>query len=135
MHKFTRKEKTFLGLQRVGRIAQVGADGLPHTTPLCHVFSKGVLYIETGVASWKVRNLKAGKQVAYVVDEYTEDWDSLRGIRLLGTAEVLKSGKEYNAAKRLLFRKFPQFKALGWTDGVQVVLKITPTWTKSWGLE
>lgn len=135
MRKFTGKERVFLELQRVGRVAQVGDDGLPHTTPLCHVFSKGALYIETGVASWKVRNLKPSKQVAYVVDEYTEDWDSLRGIRLRGTAEVLKSGKEYLAAKRMLIRKFPQFKALGWTDGVQVVLKITPTWAKSWGLE
>jgi nitroimidazol reductase NimA-like FMN-containing flavoprotein (pyridoxamine 5'-phosphate oxidase superfamily) len=135
VYKFTRKEKVFLGLQRVGRIAQVGEDGLPHTTPLCHVFSKGALYIETGVASWKVRALNTGNQVAYVVDEYTEDWDSLRGVRLHGTAEVLKSGKEYNTAKRLLMRKFPQFKAMGWKDGVQVVLKITPTRATSWGLE
>lgn len=134
MHRLSPKERVFLELQRVGRMALLAGDGLPHVTPLCHVFARGALYIETNVASWKVRNLGGGQEVAYVVDEYTEDWGSLRGVRVQGTAEVLREGVEYTVAKRLLKRKFPQFKAMDWTDGVNVVIKITPTRATSWGL-
>lgn len=134
MHKFSRKERAFLELQRVGRMAQMGEDGLLHATPLCHVFARGVLYIETNARSWKVRNLGAGQQVAYVVDEYTEVWGNLRGVRMQGKVEVLRDGAEYSSAKRLLMRKFPQFRNMGWKDGTNVVLKIAPTRATSWGL-
>lgn len=135
MYSFSRKERAFLEVQRVGHMAQVGKDRLPHVTPLCHALGPKVLYIETGGASWKVRNLRGRPQVAYVVDEYTEEWGKLRGIRIQGTAEVLREGKEYQSAKRLLFRKFPyQFRKMGWKDGVNVVLKITPVKATAWGL-
>ena len=134
MYRFSRKERHFLEVQRVGRWAQVGTDGLPHATPLCYAFSKGVIYIGTERDSWKVQNLRAGTWVAFVVDEYTEEWDSLRGIRLWATAEVLRQGPEYQAAKRLLFRKYPQWRRLGWTDGETVVLKLTPQRATAWGV-
>ena len=133
MYRFTRKERAFLELQRVGRIAVVGPEGAPHVSPLCHVFSKGVLYIEADAASWKVSNASRRKEVAYVVDEYTEIWDNLRGIRLQGTMDVLREGAEYNAAKRVLIRKFPQLRSF-WDDEAHVVMKITPTKATNWGL-
>ena len=133
MYRFTRKEAAYLQLQRVGRLAVVGPQGVPHLSPLCHAFSKGVLYIETDVSSWKVRNASKRNEVAYVVDEYSEDWDNLRGIRLQGTMDVLREGAEYNSAKRMLIRKFPQFRSF-WDDEEMVVMKITPTKASSWGL-
>ena len=89
MYRASSKERAFLELQRVGRMAFTDADGAPRVTPLCHVFSKGVLYIEANGASWKVLNVGRRLQVAYVVDEYTEVWGNLRGVRLQGTVEVL----------------------------------------------
>ena len=114
-------------------MALVGGSGIPSVTPLCHVFSKGVLYIETNVASWKVRTLTRSTQIAYVVDEYSENWYNLKGIRIHGTVEVLREGSEYRSAKRMLFRKFPQFKEL-WEDEVDVIMKVTPIRATSWGL-
>ena len=132
MYKFSRRERAFLELQRVGRMALVGGRGVPHVTPLCHVFSKGVLYIEADEESWKVRNVGKRNQVEYVVDEYTENWDNLRAIRLQGPVEVIHGGPEYASAKRLLFRKYPQFKDL-WKTGSHVVMKLTPTKATTWG--
>ena len=132
MYRFSRKERSFLELQRVGRLALVGPNGVPRVTPLCHVFSKGVLYIEAAGNSWKIRNVGGRAQAAYVVDEYTENWGNLRGIRLQGTMEVLQEGTEFTAAKRLLFRKFPQFKSV-W-QAASVVMKLTPNKATNWGL-
>ena len=133
MYKFTRKERAYLELQRVGRLAVVGRNGVPHVTPLCHAFSKGVIYVEAEGSSWKIGNASRNKDVAYVVDEYTEIWGNLRGIRLQGTMDVLRSGAEYNSAKRVLIRKFSQLRAF-WDDNVCVIMKITPTRATNWGL-
>ena len=133
MYRFTRKERAYLELQRVGRLAVVGRKGSPHVTPLCHAFSKGVIYIEAEGSSWKIGNAGRNKDAAYVVDEYTENWGNLRGIRLQGTLDILRSGEEYNSAKRVLIRKFPQLRAR-WDDNVCVVMKITPTGATNWGL-
>ena len=132
MYRFSRKERAFLELQRVGRMALVGPNSVPHVTPLCHVFSKGALYIEADGHSWKIRNVGGRDQAAYVVDEYTENWGNLRGIRLQGRIEVLQEGTEFTAAKRLLFRKYPQFKSV-WQE-TSMVMKLTPTKATNWGL-
>ncbi|MBM3944941.1 MAG: hypothetical protein FJ317_05540 [SAR202 cluster bacterium] len=134
MYRLSQKEKKYLEFQRVGRMGLVGEDGLPHVTPLCHTLSKGVLYIQTKGSSWKVRSLQHLAEVVYVVDEYSEDWDALRGVKVHGRVEVLKDGDEYATAKRLLFKKYPQFKTLGWQDGRDVVMKIVPIKTTNWGL-
>ena len=42
-------------------------------------------------------------------------------------------GPEYRSAKRLLVRKYPQFKAF-WNDDVNVVMRLTPTKGTNWGL-
>ena len=133
MRRFTPKERAYLELQRVGRLAVVDRNGVPHVSPFCHAFSKGVLYIEADGSSWKVGNASRNKDVAYVVDEYTEIWGNLRGIRLQGTMDVLRGGAEYNSAKRVLMRKFPQLRSF-WDDALHVVLKITPEKATNWGL-
>lgn len=135
MYHFSPAEHTFLESQRVGRMAQVGEDGLPHSIPLCYASTDSAVYIETSGRSWKVRSLIRLPDVAFVADEYFEDWAKLRGIRMQGKADVLEKGDEYETGKRLLFQKYPeQFEKMGWADGVNVVLKITPTKVNAWGL-
>ena len=135
MSKFSATEVAFLDKEGVGRMAQIGSDNLPHATPLCYASSEDAVYIETGISSWKIRNLKKSPDVAFVVDEYFDDWSKLRGIRMLGRGEVLVEGSEYEEGKKLLFGKYPaQMKNLGWVDGTNVVIKITPTKVTSWGV-
>ena len=136
MAQFAPGEVAFLRERKVGNMAQLGSDGLPHATPLCYSSTRDAIYIETSVRSWKVRNLERRSEVAFVVDDYFDDWGKLCGIRMQGNVEVLSQGREYESGKRLLFEKYPdQFEGMGWTDGVHVVMKITPTKVTSWGLQ
>ena len=135
MPQFSSEEQVFLEARKVGNMAQIGEENHPHVTPLCYASTPDAIYIETNGGSWKVRNLERRPEIAFEVDEYVDDWDKLRGIRLQGTVEVLREGREYQAGKTLLFRKYPdQFSKMGWTDGVNVVLKIVPAKLTSWGL-
>ena len=52
---------------------------------------------------------------------------------LLGMVEVLRDGPEHRAAKRLLARKYPQYKAFC-NDSFNVVMKLTPTKGTNLGL-
>jgi general stress protein 26 len=71
-------------------------------------------------------------RAAYVVDEYFDDWARNRGVQVRGPVEVLESGPEYQRAKRLHLKKFPQFQERGWDDRETVILKITPERVLSW---
>ena len=133
--KLSRKQITYLNSRPVGRYAQTGSDGAIFVTPLCHVVSGGFIYISTEKDTWKVRSLQPGSRVAYVVDEYYDDWKMNRGVQVRGPVEVVESGPEYQRAKRLHLVKFPQFDWFGWKDGETIVLKITPERVTAWGLD
>ena len=135
MKKFSERELAFMNQESVGRMAQMGTDAMPHVTPLCYACTERAIYIDTSSNSWKIRNLITAPEVAFVVDEYFEDWDKLKGIRMLGKAEVLADGDDYEIGKVLLFQKYPeQMKNKGWVDGNEVVIKINLTTITSWGL-
>lgn len=129
------KELNFLRYMRVGRLATLSAKSEPHLVPLCFAFANGAIYIGTGPAGKKVRNILQNNRVAFTIDEYSEDWDNLRGIMITGEAFILEKGQEYERAKKIMFNKYQQYEKLGWKDGHDRVLKITPQKVKSWGLE
>lgn len=110
-------------------------DGHPRTIPLCYVLHKGSIYIGTGGRSWKVRRLSQEDRVTFLVHEYSEDWDNLRGIRLSGKVTILRSGPEYTEAKEALFAKYHQYDTvLEWVDGEDVLMRIGLEGKASWGL-
>ncbi len=128
-------EESFLRFQRVGVLAIGSKDGFPRAIPLCYVLHKGAVYIGTGGNSWKVRRLDREDRVTFVVHEYSEDWDNLRGIRLSGRATVLRSGPEYTESKEALFAKYHQYgSTLEWVDGEDVMLKVELEAKASWDL-
>jgi nitroimidazol reductase NimA-like FMN-containing flavoprotein (pyridoxamine 5'-phosphate oxidase superfamily) len=129
------KEEAFLRFQRVGVMAISSEDDYPRAIPLCYILHHDAIYIGTGGKSWKVRRLAHDDRVTFLVHEYSEDWENLRGIRLSGRASVLRSGAEYDEAKAVLFAKYPQYgTTLEWVDGEDVLLKITPEARVSWHL-
>ena len=134
MYTLSAKEQNLLELSRVGRMAFVGTDGAPRVTPVCPLLHNGTIYIETDRNDWKVRAIESTNAVAFVVDEYTENWEELRGVRVQGNAEIISQGEEYLLTKKLLFEKFPQFSTLGWKDGTHVIMKIVPVRAANWGL-
>jgi PPOX class probable F420-dependent enzyme len=124
-----------LDWERVCRVATVSADGVPHIVPVCHVLDGGKLYFGTGQDDVKIRNLRANPRATVVVDVYSDQWSTLRGAMVQGTARIIEGGPAFRRVRRRLYEKYPQYPddaALDESDSL--VVEVTPTHVFSWGL-
>jgi len=100
---------------RVGHLATVRPDGRPHVVPCCFVLVGDTIYTavdakpKSTLALQRLRNVAAQPATSLVVDHYEEDWTQLWWIRVDGTARVLESGPEREAALGALAAKYPQY--------------------------
>ena len=100
---------------RVGHLATVRPDGRPHVVPCCFVLFEETVYSavdakpKSTLALQRLRNVAAHPDASLVVDHYEEDWTRLWWIRLDGTARVLESGPERDAALAALAAKYSQY--------------------------
>jgi nitroimidazol reductase NimA-like FMN-containing flavoprotein (pyridoxamine 5'-phosphate oxidase superfamily) len=104
--------------------------------PVCAVMAGGRLYLGSGDDARKVRDLRANPRVTVVADDYTEAWDGLRGVMVVGDARIHPRGPVFQRARRLLYEKYPQYPtdaALGVGDSV--IVEITPTRVFAWGFD
>ena len=116
----TQATRRFLAEQRSARLATVDAEGRPHIVPIVFVYEGDVVYtpIDRKPKSVgperlrRVRNIRANPNVQVLVDRYGEDWKSLGYVQLRGSAELIDSGAEYDAAIQLLEGKYPQYEEL-----------------------
>lgn len=104
---------------RVGRMATVTPEHLPHVVPFVFVL---VERSSNAVAYWvvdrkpkrssdvkRVRNIEANPAVEFVVDSYDEDWERLWWVRCAGTARVVDSEGERRSALQALEAKYAQY--------------------------
>jgi PPOX class probable F420-dependent enzyme len=127
---------------RVARLATLDAQRRPHIVPVCFVFDGSVFYTAVDrkpkrVAPEKLarlRNIRAMRQVALVIDQYDEDWTQLWWILVRGKAKLLlKSAHQERAeAIRQLRAKYPQY-AGGMLPNDAPIIRITPERVASWG--
>ena len=134
-----RLKKTLANLiqsERVCRVATVGAAGMPHLVPVCHVVADGKVYFASGNDGRKVLNLQANPRLALTVDLYSDHWASLKGVMVQGTARLHSEGPRFRRIRALLYRKYPQYPheaALDESDSI--VVEVTPARVFSWGVE
>jgi nitroimidazol reductase NimA-like FMN-containing flavoprotein (pyridoxamine 5'-phosphate oxidase superfamily) len=122
--------------ERVCRVATVGEAGIPHLVPVCHVVADGKIYFASGDDGRKVLNLRANARLALTVDLYSDDWPSLKGVMVQGTATLIEKGPRFRAIRARLYRKYPQYPDEAAIDEkVSVVVEVTPTRVFSWGIE
>jgi len=105
---------------RVGRLATVTPDALPHVVPCCFVSSFDatgtVVYSavdakpKSSLALRRIDNLRANPAAALLVDHYADDWSTLWWVRVDGTARILESGTERDDALALLVDKYEQYR-------------------------
>ena len=101
---------------RVGHLATTIADGHPHVVPCCFALSGNVLYTavdakpKSSSRLQRIRNLEGQPAAALLVDHYEEDWANLWWVRIDGTARILASGSECDAAFESLAAKYPQYQ-------------------------
>ena len=120
MSAFSDHELDYLAGRRLGRLATIGADGLPHVVPLGWSYNPGLDTIDVGGRDFartrKFRNVQENPRAALVIDDVLPPWQP-RGIMVRGDAEALA-------------------EAVG-ADGQRLgaIIRIHPRQVISWGLE
>jgi nitroimidazol reductase NimA-like FMN-containing flavoprotein (pyridoxamine 5'-phosphate oxidase superfamily) len=133
--RLTSREARFVARERVVRVATAGRDRRPHVVPVCHVLERGRFYFGSDKRGLKVRNVIRTRWAALVADRYTERWSGLRGVSVVGRAEVFARGPVFELGRRLLYRKYRQYETQAALDpSDSVVVRVTPTHVMSWGV-
>ena len=118
----TEAERAYLMSQPLGRLATVDAGGAPQNNPVGAFLDEktGDIVIGGGAmgASRKFRNVRANGRVALVVDDLVsrDPW-TVRGLEIRGTAVALE---DVDPPVPFMSRE---------------IIRITPTWVSSWGLD
>jgi len=117
----TDEERTYLASQRLGRLATVDAKGAPQNNPVAFVVDDDGRIVIGGYRmpdTRKFKNVKQNANVAFVVDDLKsiDPW-APRMIEIRGTAEALDDAD-------------PPMESMS-----RAVIRITPTWIKSFGLD
>ena len=118
----TTAERTYLNEQPLARLATVDESGAPQNSPIGAFLDEKTGDILIGGRAMgttrKFRNVKANNQVALVVDDLVSrnPW-TVRGLEIRGTAVALD---DVDPPRRGMSRE---------------VIRITPTWVLSWGID
>jgi pyridoxamine 5'-phosphate oxidase family protein len=121
MSVFSDAEIQYLGSQRLGRLATVGHDGMPHVVPVAFRYNPDTDTIDIGGHHFaqrkKFRDVKRTSMAALVVDDVLPPWQP-RAVEVRGEASTLDSG-----GKAIME---------GFDDPI---IRIRPRRIVSWGLE
>ena len=125
---------------RVARLATVDSKNTPHIIPVCFVFDGSVLYSGIDrkpkrVAAQqlaRLKNIQTTPEVAFLADEYDDDWDRLWYVLVRGKAALVTAEREHKRALARLKAKYPQYAA-GLLDEDALIFRITPERVTSWG--
>ena len=119
MSVFSEQELAYLADKRLGRLATIDADGLPHVVPLGWNYNPALDTIDVGgrdfAATKKFRNAKANPKVALVVDDVLPPWRP-RGVMVRGQAETLHQATNADG------------------EPIGPIIRIHPSQILSWGL-
>lgn len=78
---------------RTATLATIGADGRPHLVAMWYAVIDGEIWFETKSRSQKAVNLRRDPRVTVLVED-GETYDSLRGVSIDGTAEVVEDPEQ-----------------------------------------
>jgi len=132
-------ERQFLIKQFVAHLATADGDGVPHVVPVCFTILESTVYIAIDQkpksgdprALKRIQNIAANPSVALIVDHYEDDWQQLAWVMLRGTAEVLESGDEREAAHTLLRQRYKQYEGMDFLGLPMIAIRIARA--SSWG--
>jgi pyridoxamine 5'-phosphate oxidase family protein len=120
MSVFSKSELDYLADRRLGRLATIGPDGLPHVVPLGWGYNPALDTIDVGgrdlARTRKFRNVRANPKVALVIDDVLPPWRP-RCVMVRGEAEALEDATSADGER------------LG------AIIRVHPTQVISWGLD
>ena len=129
----------FIVSHRVARLATADAGGAPYAVPICYAFDGERIYTAIdlkpktvgGSQLKRVRNILENRNVAIVIDDYSEDWSELAYVMIRGTAEIIEGGEERDCAEALLREKYAQYAEM--LEPGCAVIRIIPKRVATWG--
>lgn len=134
----TDAQRGFLNAARVGHLATADAAGVPHLVPVCFCLIGDSAYISidekpkrTDRSLKRLRNILANPAVALTVDRWDEDWSRLAWVMLRGTANILDSGAEHDAAQAVLRERYEQYRTMDLAPLPVIAIRIDSV--LSWG--
>jgi PPOX class probable F420-dependent enzyme len=112
---------------RVARLATAGVDGRPHLVPIVFAVDGDRIYSAVDAKPKRTRDLRRlanvveNPAVSLLVDEYSEDWDTLWWVRADGRGRVLPpEDAEAVGALKVLAARYPQQRGAGVVLAVDV---------------
>jgi pyridoxamine 5'-phosphate oxidase family protein len=118
---FSDAEIDYLDSQRLGRLATVGTDGMPHVVPVAFRYNPDTDSIDIGGHDFakrkKFRDVERTGVAALVVDDVLPPWQP-RAVEVRGQAITLETGG------KAIMERFDD-----------PIIRITPRRIVSWGLE
>lgn len=128
----------FIDGQKNLQVATVGADGAPHLTTVWFVVHEGRILFETYGKAQKVVNLQRDPRIAVLVED-GDSYDTLRGVSINGTAEVIEDQPRRGALMKVLIGHHfpnlgtPQLSLMAERMAQKrVVVAVTPGKVVSW---
>lgn len=137
---FEERERRYLAQARLGRLATVDADGRPHVVPVCFGLVDDLLVTPIDEKPQRVapedlrrvRNIDTNPRVALVVDHYSEDWDELGWVQILGRGRLEWPGDgRHRDGVTALEEKYDQYAEHDLAS--RPLIWIEPGSVRSWG--
>ena len=128
--RLSRQEKRYIDRTRVSRVGSADRRGTPHVAPLCHAFDAATRTVYVYTSGVTARNLRRRPTAALAFDDYFENWGRLRGVVAHARARVVRRGPELDRARRLLQKKFKQYRDYQ----IDEVIALRIERVSSWGL-
>ena len=133
--------RRFLEAHRLGHLATTGPDGVPHVLPVCYALDDGALYFIADAKPKRrparelarLRNVRANDRVAFVVDDWDEDWRHLAWVMVRGIASVVDDPAVHATALGLLRARYPQYRVMALDDpAAHPIVRIVPVRVRTW---
>jgi PPOX class probable F420-dependent enzyme len=129
----------FIHAARVAHLATASLNSQPHVIPICFVFDGTHFYSpidqkpkRSGPAKLKrVINIQTNPQATLVIDRYSEVWQHLAYVLIVGKAKILYRGGAHAEAVRRLRRKYPQYRQMA--IHTRPMIQIRPVRWTFWG--
>ena len=105
----------FVSSGRVGHLGTVRPDGTPHLVPVTFALVGDVIVTmvdhkpKTTRRLQRLANIDANPTATLLVDEWSEDWDRLKWVRVDGAASIHNDDDVWARGREALTAKYPQY--------------------------
>ena len=137
----TAELRAYLEAHRVGYLATANGRGAPHLVPVTFaLLDDDIVFVidekpkrRHGRDLTRTRNIAVNPQVAFLVDDYDDDWSRLGFALLRGDAEIVDaSGHAYDRALEHLRERYVQYRDMPLTAARNPVVRIRPRHVHRW---